>query len=147
MREYKAEMDITKTNKYKKKINISITTKTKTNKCTGRLRYITNTWRTLLRLVNTKKLNCKVSKNKHTTDENKNNQIHSQINIHKEHLKNIKNINKIEKYKYLNMTERKTDMNITKTDKYKNLNNDSIMEHKTKMNITKIGKYKNLNLM
>ena len=40
--------------------------------------------------------NCKVSKNKHTTNEDKNNQIHSQIKIHNEHLKNI---NKIEKYK------------------------------------------------
>ena len=40
--------------------------------------------------------NCKVSKNKHTTNEDKNNQIHSQMKIHNEHLKNI---NKIEKYK------------------------------------------------
>ena len=31
----------------------------------------------------------KVSKNKHTTDEDKNKQIHSQIKIHNEHLKNI----------------------------------------------------------
>ena len=39
--------------------------------------------------------NCKVSKNKHTTDEDNNKQIHSQINIHS------KKINKIEKYKKL----------------------------------------------
>ena len=54
--------------------------------------------------------NYKVSKNKHTTDEDKNKQIHLQIKIHNEHLKNI---TKIEKYKKLNMTEHKTDMNIT----------------------------------
>ena len=59
--------------------------------------------------------NYKVSKNKHTTDEDKNKQIHSQIKIHNEHLKNI---NKIEKYKKLNMTEHKTDINIPKIDKY-----------------------------
>ena len=54
--------------------------------------------------------NHKVPKNKHTTDEDMNKQIHSQIKIHNEHLKNI---NKIEKYKKLNMTEHKTDINIT----------------------------------
>ena len=43
-----------------------------------------------------KKLTYKVSKNKHATDEDKNNQIHSQIKIHSKYLKNI---NKIEKYK------------------------------------------------
>ena len=53
-------------------------------------------------MANTKKLNYKVSKNKHTTDEEKNSQIHAKIKIHNEHLKNI---NKIEKYKNLNMTE------------------------------------------
>ena len=63
-----------------------------------------NTGRALLKLANTKKLNYKVSKNKRTTDEDKNNQIHSQIKIHNEHLKNI---NKIEKYKKLNMAEHK----------------------------------------
>ena len=47
----------------------------------------------------------KVSKNKHANDEDKNNQIHSQIKIHNEHFKNI---NKIEKYKKLNMVELKT---------------------------------------
>ena len=54
--------------------------------------------------------NYKVSKNKHITDEDKNKQIHLQIKIHNEHLKNI---TKIEKYKKLNMTEHKTNMNIT----------------------------------
>ena len=53
------------------------------------------------------KNNCKVSKNKHTTDEDNNKQIHSQINIHS------KKINKIEKYKKINMTEHKTDMNVS----------------------------------
>ena len=67
-------------------------------------------------MANTKKLNYKVSKNKHTTDEEKNNQIYAKIKIHNDHLKNI---NKIEKYKNLNMTEHKRDMNITKTDKCK----------------------------
>ena len=37
-----------------------------------------------------------MSKNKRATDEDKNNQIHSQIKIHSKYLKNI---NKIEKYK------------------------------------------------
>ena len=40
--------------------------------------------------------NNKVSKNKRTTNEDKNKQMRSQIKIHNEHLKNI---NKIEKYK------------------------------------------------
>ena len=60
--------------------------------------------------------NYKVSKNKHTSDEDKNKQIHTQIKIDNEHLKNI---NKIQKYKKLNMTEHKTDMNITNIEKYK----------------------------
>ena len=38
----------------------------------------------------------KVSRNKHTTDEDNNKQIHSQIKIHNEHLNNI---NKIENTK------------------------------------------------
>ena len=38
-----------------------------------------NTCRTLLKLANTKKLNYKVSKNEHITDEDKNKQIHYQI--------------------------------------------------------------------
>ena len=80
----------------------------------------------------------KVSKNKHTTDTDKNKQIHLQIKIHNEHLKNI---NKIEKYKQLNMTQHKTDMNITEIEKYKKLN---MTEHKTDMNITKIEKYKKI---
>ena len=75
-----------------------------------------NTWRTLLKLANTKKLNYNVSKNKHTADKDKNNQIHSQMKILNEHLKNV---NKIEKYKIMNMTKDKTDMNVTKIDKYK----------------------------
>ena len=45
-----------------------------------------------------KKLKYEVSKNKHTTDKDKNNQIHSQIKIHNAHLNNI---NKIGKYKQL----------------------------------------------
>ena len=72
--------------------------------------------------------NYKVSKNKHTTDEDKNKQIHSQIKILNEHLNNI---NKIETYKKLNITQHKIDINITK---YKILN---MTEHKTDMNITK----------
>ena len=51
-----------------------------------------------------------------TTDKDKNNQIHSQIKIHSEHLNNI---NKIGKFKKLNMTEHKTDMNLTKIGRYK----------------------------
>ena len=60
--------------------------------------------------------NYKVLKNKHATDEDKNKQIHSQMKIRNEHMKNI---NKIEKYKKLNMTEHKADMNITKIDNKK----------------------------
>ena len=71
--------------------------------------------------------NYKVSKHKHTTDEDKNKQIHSQIKIHNEHLKNIIKINR---YKKLTMTEHKTDMNMTKIEKYKKLN---MTEHKTDM--------------
>ena len=71
-------------------------------------------------------MNYKISNNKHTTDKDKNNQIHSQINIHNKHLKNI---TKIEKYKKLNMTEYKTYMNITGK-----LNNISITEHKAEYN-------------
>ena len=40
----------------------------------------------------------KVSRNKHTTDEDNNKQIHLQIKIHNEHLKNIDKI-KNTKYK------------------------------------------------
>ena len=71
------------------------------------------------------------TKYKHTTDNDKNKQIHSQIKIHNEHLKNI---NKIEKYKKLNMKKQKTEMNITKLTNAKKLN---MAEHKTDMNITK----------
>ena len=61
--------------------------------------------------------NYKASKNKHTTDEDENKQIHSQIKVRNEHLKNI---NKIERYKKkMNMTDHKRDMNITKIDKHK----------------------------
>ena len=60
--------------------------------------------------------NYKVSKNKHTVDEDKNKQIHSQIKIHNEHLKNV---SKIEKYKTLNTMGHKTDMNIIEIEKYK----------------------------
>ena len=54
-------------------LNSTSTTKTRTNKCTRRLRYPE---RLLL------KLTYKASKNKYTTDEDKKNQIHSQIKIH-----------------------------------------------------------------
>ena len=66
----------------------------------------------------------KESENKHTTDKDKNKQVHSKIKIH------FKNITKIEKDKKLNMTEHKVDINITK---YNKLN---MTEHKTTMNIT-----------
>ena len=62
--------------------------------------------------------NYKVSKNKCTTDEDKNKQIHPQIKIHNEDLKDI---TKIEKYKKLNMMERETHMNITEIDKYEKI--------------------------
>ena len=83
-------------------------------------------------MKNTKKpLKYKVSKIKHTTHEDKKNrQVHSQIKIH------FKNINEIEKYKILIMTEHKTDTNITT---YKKL---ITTEHKTDMNNIKIEKYK-----
>ena len=54
--------------------------------------------------------------------------IHLQIKIH------LKNINKIEKYKKVNMMDHKTDMGI---DKYKKQN---LVEHKTDMKITKYKK-------
>ena len=83
--------------------------------------------------------NYKVSKNKCTTDEDKNKQIHPHIKIHNEDLKDI---TKTEKYKKLNMMEHKTDINITKINKYKKkLNSTSMMERKTHMNITEIDKY------
>ena len=63
-----------------------------------------------------KDLQYKVSKNKHTTNKEKNNHIHSQIKTLNEHLNNI---NKILKYKKLNMKEHKTDINITKIQKIK----------------------------
>ena len=84
-----------------------------------------------------KKLKYKVSKNKHTTDEDKNNQIHLQIKIH------LMNITQIGKYKTLNMTEHKADMKITKIDKHET-NSTAILWRSTKhMNITK---YKKLNM-
>ena len=49
----------------------------------------------------------RVSKNKQTTNKDKNKQVHLQIKIH------FQNITKIEKDKKLNMTEQKADMNIT----------------------------------
>ena len=57
--------------------------------------------------------NYKVSKNVHTTNEDKNKQIHSQIKIHNKHLRNI-----------------------TIIDKYKKLNRTSTSEHKTEHNCT-----------
>ena len=68
-------------------------------------------WWALPKLTNTIK---KTDQNFYNEDKNK--QVHSQIKIHHEHLKNI---NKIEKYKKMNRTEHKTGMNITKIDKYK----------------------------
>ena len=41
--------------------------------------------------------NYKVSNNEHKTNEHKNKQIHLQIEIHNEHLKNITKIDKYEK--------------------------------------------------
>ena len=79
--------------------------------------------------------NCKGSKNKHATDEDKNKQIHSQIKIHNEYLRSI---TKIKKPKKLNMAGHKTDMDITKIEKYKKLN---MTEHKADMEITKIENY------
>ena len=121
------------------------TTKTRTNKYTRRLRYA---GRTLLKLINTKKLKYKVSKNKHTTDEDKDNQIHSQIKIHNEHLMKITqigkhkklnmNITKIGKYKKNSTAVLWPNTKHMKITKYKKLN---MTEHKTDMNITKIGKY------
>ena len=99
-------MNITKINKHNKKTEQHLT---KTNKYTCRLRYIMNTWRRLLKLKNKKNLKYKVSKNKHTTDK---------VKRHNEHLNNI---NKIGKYKKLNMMEHKTDMSITKNDIYKKI--------------------------
>ena len=52
----------------------------------------------------------------HFYNKDKNKQAHSQIVVHNEHLKII---NKIKKYKNLNMTEHKTDMSITKIYKCK----------------------------
>ena len=83
-----------------------------------------NTWRTSLKLKNTKKLKYKVSKDEHTTDK---------VKRHNEHLDNI---NKTDKYKKLNMSENRTDMNITKIDKYTKLNSTSTTECKANMNIT-----------
>ena len=68
-------------------------------------------------------LKYKVSKNKHTTDKDKNNQIHSLIKMH------LNSINKIGKCKKQSMTEHKADMSINKIGKYKNLN---IMEQNRK---------------
>ena len=49
-----------------KKLNNTSTTKKKPNKYTCRLRYIMKTWRTSIKLKNTKKLIYKVSKNGHS---------------------------------------------------------------------------------
>ena len=108
-------------------------------------------------MKNTKKaLKYKASKNKHTTEKDKNDQIHSHIKIH------LNSINKIGKYKKLNMTEHKVDMHSTKIDKYKkdwtailwrsteiNITKYKkliMTEQKTDKNITKIEKYKKLNM-
>ena len=64
-----------------------------------------------------KKLKYKVSKNKQTSDEGKNNQIHSQIKIHKEHLMNITKIDKYVKNWTAILWRSTKHMNITK---YKN---------------------------
>ena len=66
--------------------------------------------------------NYKVSKNEHTTNEDKNKQTHSQIMIHNKHLKNI-----------------------TRIDKYKKpLNNTSATEHKTEDNYTLVNQAINI---
>ena len=84
-------------NKSKKRINTTSTTKTKTNKYTRILRCTLLTL-TLLKLKKYKKpLKYKVSKNKYTTHKDKNKQVHLCIKVHSN------NINKIGKYKNLNM--------------------------------------------
>ena len=82
--------------------------------------------------------NYKVSKNKHTVDEDKNKQIHSQIKIHNEHLKNV---SKIEKYKTLNTMGHKTDMNIVEIEKYKK---PIMTEHKKEYNHTLVNQTINI---
>ena len=78
-------------------MNSTFTTKTRANKYTHRLKYGE---RTLLKNWKIqKKLKYKVSKNKHKTDENKNNQIHLQIKIQ------LMNITQIGKCKTLKKTE------------------------------------------
>ena len=64
-----------------KKLSSTSTTKTKTSKYTHILRY--------KKLWQIQKTELQVSKNKHKTNEDKNNQIHSQIKIDNEHLENI----------------------------------------------------------
>ena len=65
----------------------------------------------------------RVSKNKHTTAKDKNNQVHSQIKIH------LKNITKIEKDKKLNTTGHKAEGKLNRRKRKLN-------RRKTKQNTT-----------
>ena len=69
--------------------------------------------------------NYKVSKNEHTTNEDKNNQIHSKIKIHNEHLKNITKIDKCKKY-----------LNSTSTTGHKTEHNYTLVNQAIDMNTT-----------
>ena len=87
-------------------------------------------WKNITKIVSTKKLKYKVSKNKHKTDEGKNNQIQSQNKIRLIIITKISKYKKnwtailwrstkhmgITKCKKLNMTENKKNMLNTKTD-------------------------------
>ena len=113
-------MNITKINKYNKETEQHFYNEDKkTSKCTHRLRY---TSRTLLKLANTKNW---TTKDQRINTQPLKTKVHLQIKIQ------LRNINKIEKYKKLNMMEHKTDMNI---DKHKKQNMAGL---KTDMNITK----------
>ena len=75
--------------------------------------------------------NYNVSKNQHTTNEDKNKQIHLQIKIHNEHLNSITKIAKYEKKLNSTYTARhKTEHNYT-------LVNQAINIHKSNKGITK----------
>ena len=80
----------------------------------------------------TKIKKCKKKTEQHFYSEDKNSQTHSQFKIYNEHLKNI---NKIEKYKKLNMMEHIKLLKLANSNKMKSI---SMTEHKTDMNITKM---------
>ena len=65
--------------------------------------------------------NYKVSKNEHTTNEDKNKQIHSQNKIHKEHLKNITKIDEDKKSEEYFYNENKTEHNFIFVDQTINI--------------------------